>query len=305
MKAFIYKNYGSPEVLKFHDIEKPTAKDNEILVNIQATTVTAGDVRLRSSDFPRVIWLLARLIFGLFSPKKQILGHEFSGIVEAKGKNVTKFKIGQAVFGTTSKLKQGAYAEYIAVSQDGIIALKPENMNFQEATSLPVGAMTALFLWKKANIQTAKKVLVYGASGSVGTYTLQIAKSFGASVTAVCSTTNVAMVKSLGADEVIDYKKEDYTSLSKDFDIVFDAVGKTSKSEAKKVLKATGVFMTIQMLTKETTENLLAVKDLAEKGKLKAFIDKTYPFEKIVEAHKYVDTGRKRGNVVIDLKNQE
>lgn len=301
MKAFIYKKYGSPEVLKLTNIEKPTPKDHEILVKIKATTVTSGDVRLRASDFPTLFWLPARLIFGLFSPKKQVLGHEFSGIVEAKGKAVTEFEIGNEVFGTTSKLKQGSYTEYITVPQNGIIALKPKNMSFQESASLPVGAMTALFLLKKAKISKGQKVLVYGASGSVGTFAVQITKSLGASVTGVCSTSNVEMVKSLGADKVIDYKKEDYTSLENDFDIVFDAVGKTSKSKAKKVLKKEGVFTTIQSLTKETTENFLTVKDLAEKGNIKAFIDKVYPFEQIIEAHKYVDTGRKRGNVVIDL----
>jgi NADPH:quinone reductase-like Zn-dependent oxidoreductase len=306
MKAIVYTKYGSPGVLKLMEVDKPIPKDNEILVKIHAATVTSGDVRLRASDFPPLFWLPARLIFGLFIPKKKILGHEFSGVVEEKGKDVTKFNVGNEVFGTTTMLNTGSYAEYICLPQErkyGVVELKPVNLNFNESAALPVGGMTAMFLLKKANITRGQKVLVYGASGSVGTYAVQIANHFGSSITGVCSTSNVDLVKSLGTDKVIDYTKEDYTSLKNDFDIVFDAVGKTTKSKAKKILNKSGVFVSVKMLTSEKSENLLKLKELAEKGELKSFIDKYYPLEEIVSAHEYVDQGHKKGNVVIKIKD--
>lgn len=304
MKAVIYTQYGAPEVLKLTNIEKPKPKDNEILVKIHAATVTSGDVRLRASDFPALFWLPARLIFGLFKPKKQILGHELSGVVEAKGKQVTKFNVGDEVFGTTTLLNTGSYAEYICLPQtwkNGVVELKPTNLNFKEAAAIPVGGMTALFLLKKAQIDPGKKVLIYGASGSVGSFAIQLAKYSGASVTAVCSTSKVDMVRSLGADQVIDYKKEDYTTVTDQYDIVFDAVGKTTKSKAKSVLKRNGAFVSVNMLTSEKSEDLLRLKELAEKGMIKPFIDQFFSLEAIVEAHTYVDQGRKSGNVVIDI----
>ena len=305
MKAILYTKYGSPDVLKVMEIEKPIPKDNEILIKIHAATVTSGDVRLRSSDFPPLFWLPARLIFGLFKPKKTILGHEFSGIVEGMGKDVINFKVGDAVFGTTTMLPTGSYAEYICLPQKwkhGVIHLKPTNLNFHEAAALPIGGMTALFLLEKANISKNHKILVYGASGSVGSYGVQIAKQFGSSVIGVCSTSNIDIVKSLGADKVIDYTKDDYTLQNDNFDIVFDAVGKTTKSKAKSVLKKGGVFVSVKMLTKEKNEHLLKLKELAEKGKLKPLIDKCYPLEEIVSAHRYVDQGHKKGNVVIKIE---
>lgn len=306
MKAIIYKKYGSPEVLHLTECEKPTPKYNEILVKIHAASVTSGDVRLRASDFPPLFWLPARLIFGLFKPKKKILGHELAGVVEATGKDITKFKVGDKVFGTTTMLKGGSYAEYICLPEEwkhGVVALKPTNLNFKESAALPIGSMTALFLLEKAKIKNGQKVLVYGASGSVGTYAVQLAVHFGTSVTGVCSTSNLDMVKSIGADHLIDYTKEDYSQLSNEFDIVFDAVGKTTKSKARKILKKNGVFVSIGMMTDEKDEHLLYIKELAEKRELKPVIDRYYPLEDMVDAHKYVDQGHKKGNVVIEIND--
>ncbi len=304
MKAVVYEKYGPPEVLKIKDIAKPIPNDDEILVRIHAATVTSGDVRLRSSDFPPLFWLPARLIFGLFKPKKQILGHELAGTVEEIGKSVTEFKVGDSVFGTTTLLNTGSYAEYTCLPQkwkNGVVAIKPNNLNYREAAALPVGAMTAMYLLEKANLKQGQSVLVYGASGSVGSYAVQVANQRGSSVTGICSASNFEMVRSLGASLLIDYKKEDYSQGSEKFDIVFDAVGKTTKSKAKKVLKTGGTFVSVKMLTKEKDEHLRLIKDMAEDGKLTPFIDKSFNLEEIVKAHEYVDKGRKRGNVVIEI----
>ncbi|MCB0631347.1 MAG: NAD(P)-dependent alcohol dehydrogenase, partial [Lewinella sp.] len=283
----------------------PQPKDNEILVKICATTVTSGDVRLRSSDFPPVAWLFVRLMFGLFKPKKEILGHEFSGIVEAIGKEVTKYKVGDEIFATPTMLDTGSYTEYICIPQErkkGVLGLKPKNLSFKEAAALPVGGMTALFLLHKAKLSAGKQVLIYGGSGSVGSYAVQIAKAQGATVVAVCSSSNFDMVRSLGADSAIDYKQEDYSLLDNRFDIVFDAVGKTSRSKAKKVLKQGGSFVSVTSLTSPTQEHLSELKELAEKQKIKPYIDKCFQLSEIVAAHEYVDNGRKKGNVVIEIK---
>ncbi len=308
MKAAIYNTYGPPNVITLVELEKPRPKDDEILIKINAATVTSGDVRLRGSDFPPLFWLPARLIFGLFKPKKKILGHELAGTIEEVGKDVTKFKIGDHVFGTTTMLKTGSYAEYICLPQEwkhGVVEKKPENLSFKEAAALPVGAMTAMFLLKKAyqslEIKGGGKVLIYGASGSVGSYAVQIATQQGATVTGVCSGSNFKMVKSLGAKNLIDYKKEDYSQREEKFDIVFDAVGKTTKSKAKKVLNAKGAFVSVKMLTKEKSDHLMSIKNLADEKKLTPFIDRTFPLDEIVSAHEYVGSGRKRGNVVIDI----
>lgn len=304
MKAAIYTKYGPPDVLKLVDIEIPQPKGNELLVKIYATTVTSGDVRLRSSDFPPAAWLFARLMFGLFKPKREILGHELSGIVEAVGKDITKYKVGDEIVATPTMLNSGSYAEYICIPEErkkGVLGLKPKNLSFKEAAALPVGGMTALFLLNKAKLSKGQDVLVYGASGSVGSYAIQIAKAQGATVIAVCSNANFDMVKSLGADNVIDYRKEDYSLLEKKFDIVFDAVGKTSKSKAKKVLKQGGLFVSIASLTSLKQEHLNKLHELAEEGKVKPHIDKCFPLSDIVAAHEYVDKGRKRGNVVIKI----
>ncbi len=305
MKAVIHEKYGLTNVLKLKDIDKPKPKDDEILVKVFATTVTAADVRLRSSDFPPLFWLPARLMFGLFRPKKKILGHELAGIVEEIGKNVTKFKVGDSVFGTTTMLNTGAYAEYVCLPQkwkSGVVALKPKNLNYQQAAALPIGAMTAMYLLEKANLKNGQNVLIYGASGSVGSYAVQIAHQKRARVTGVCSSSNFKMVKSLGAENLIDYKKKDYSKSGEKFDIVFDTVGKTTKSKAKKVLKTGGNFVSVKMLTKEKDEHLMLIKEMAEKKELIPFIDRYFKLDEIVKAHEYVDTGRKKGNVVIDIK---
>ena len=304
MKAIIYEKYGPPEVLKLTDVEKPVPKDDEILVKIDTATVTSGDVRLRSSDFPAIFWLPARLMFGLFKPKKKILGHELAGIVEEIGKSFTKFKVGDSVFGTTTMLGTGSYAEYICLPQKwkhGVVALKPKNLSYSEASALPIGAMTAIYLLEKANLGKEQNVLIYGASGSVGSYAVQIANQKGATVTGICSASNFEMVKSFGAKSLIDYNKDDYSKGNEKFDIIFDAVGKTTKSKAKKVLRNGGAFVSVKMLTKEKDEHLELIKDLAEKGELKLFIDRSFKLGEIVEAHEYVDKGRKRGNVIIDI----
>lgn len=306
MKAITYTKYGSPSVLQMVDIEKPTPKPNEVLVKIYATSVTSGDARLRSSNFPAIAWLFVRLVYGLFKPKKEILGHEFSGIVEAVGKEVTKYKVGDEVVGTPTMLPSGSYTEYLCIPENrkkGVLALKPKTLSFNEAAVLPVGGITALFLLQKAKLDKGQNVLIYGASGSVGSHAIQIAKAQGATVTAVCSNSNFNMVKSLGADATLDYSIMDYSSLDQKFDIVFDAVGKTSKSKAIKILKKEGKFVSTQALTNPGQEHLNKLCELADKGKLKPFIDKTFSLSDIVNAHEYVDTGRKRGNVAIEVAN--
>tara|TARA_R110002049_G_scaffold26756_2_gene92913 strand:+ start:505 stop:1473 length:969 start_codon:yes stop_codon:yes gene_type:complete len=306
MKAVIYTKYGPPNVLKLVDIAKPQPKDNEVLVKICATTVTSGDARLRSSNFPLIVWLPVRLMFGLFKPKKEILGHEFSGIVEAIGKDVTKFKIGDEIFGTPTMLNSGTYTEYISIPQErkrGVLGLKPKILSFNEAAAFPVGGMTALFLLNKAKLGKEQNILIFGASGSVGSYAIQIAKEQKATVVAVCSSSNFDMVKSLGADSAIDYKKEDYSLCENKFDIVFDAVGKTSKSKAQKVLKKGGSFVSVKSLTTPKQEHLNKLKELADKGKVRPYIDKCFPLSEIMAAHEYVDKARKKGNVVIEIIN--
>lgn len=304
MKAAVYTKYGPPEVLKVTEVEKPRPKDNEILVKIEAATVTSGDVRLRGSDFPPLFWLPARLIFGLFRPKKQILGHELSGTVETIGSKVTRFKVGDAVLGTTTMLRWGAHAEYICLPEtwkQGVVIHKPDGLSFKEAAVLPVGSMAAMFLLKKGGLKKGTDVLIYGASGSVGSYALQIAKAYGAKVTTVSSGSNFGMLQSLGADAMLDYKKEDFTAGDKTFDIIFDAVGKTSKSKAKKVLKPNGSFISVKTITAEKTEQLQEVVDLTLAGKIKPFIDKEFSLNAIIDAHRYVETGRKRGNITITM----
>ncbi|WP_417593299.1 NAD(P)-dependent alcohol dehydrogenase [Owenweeksia hongkongensis] len=304
MKAAVYTKYGHPSVLKLIDIEKPQPKDNEILVKMYATTVTSGDARLRSSNFPPSVWLFVRLIYGLFKPKKEILGHEFSGIVEAVGKNVTKYKVGDEVVGTPTMLNTGSHIEYLCIPENrkkGGLVLKPKTLNFNEAAALPIGGMTALFLLQKAKLGKNQKVLIYGASGSVGSFAIQIAKAQGAKVMAVCSSSNLNMVKSLGADSTLDYRNQDYSLLEEKFDIVFDAVGMTSKSKAKKVLKQGGQFVSVQSITNPKQDHLEELCKLSEESKIKPFIDKTFLFAEIREAHEYVDQGRKKGNVVIEI----
>ncbi|MBK8030722.1 MAG: NAD(P)-dependent alcohol dehydrogenase [Chloroflexi bacterium] len=322
MKAVIATQYGAPEVLQLQEVAKPVPQAKQILVKVHATTVTAGDSRVRSFTVPRSFWLPARLTLGLTKPKKAILGMVIAGTVEAVGSAVTRFQPGDQVY-AYDITRLNAYAEYACVSEDQAVTLKPANVSFEEAAALPFGAVTALHFLKRGNIRRGQRVLIYGASGSVGTAAVQIAKHFGADVTAVCSTGNIELVRSLGADRVIDYTKEDFATLGITYDIIFDTVGTSSLAASERVLNDGGVYLQavagpaelIQMklaarrtgktfigeTAYPSTEALVDLKDLIEAGKLKPVIDRCYPLEQIVEAHRYVDQGHKKGNVVITV----
>jgi len=317
MKAIVYTQYGSPQVLQLKEVAKPTPKDNEILLRIKATAVNSGEVRLRKAD-PFAV----RFLFGLTKPKINTLGVVFSGEVESTGKNVTLFKIGEQVFGHTD-MSFGTYAEYKCLPQNGSLALKPANISHKEAAVIPFGGTTALHFIKKANIKQGQKVLIVGASGAVGSAAIQLAKFFGAIVTGVCSTGNVALVKSLGADEVIDYTNEDFTKNGVTYDVIFDTVKTISISRSLKSLNKKGTLIlsagmgkemlqglwiskttnikVLSGLIKHNAEDIIFLKKLIEVGKLKPVIDRTYPLEQIAEAHAYVEKGHKKGNVAIEV----
>lgn len=322
MKAVICTKYGPPEVLQIKDVEKPSPKSNEILIKVKATTVAVADCRIRGFNVPISFWLPARIALGLRRPGKPILGVELAGEVESVGKDVKLFKKGDPIFASTIK-DFGAYAEYKCLPEDWQIAVKPTNITFEEAAAIPIGARTALHYLKKGNIKAGQKVLIYGASGSVGTYAVQLAKYFEAEVIGICSSANLNMVKSLGADKVINYCAEEFTKKLGTYDMIFLAIDKWPFSICKKYLKGKGVYInattplkSLQMLWASITskkklimgenppdsaEDLNFLKDLVEAGTLKPVIDKSYTLDQIVEAHRYVDKGHKKGNVVITV----
>ncbi|MCU7946631.1 MAG: NAD(P)-dependent alcohol dehydrogenase [Candidatus Thiodiazotropha sp. (ex Cardiolucina cf. quadrata)] len=322
MKAIAWTKYGAPEVLKLIELEKPSPKKDEVLIKVHASSVTAGDCRLRAFKVPMGFWLPTRLAFGLTKPRNPIPGMDISGEIESIGKNVKLFKEGDKVYGTTG-MRLGANAEYTCLSENAALVKKPNNISHEQAVAIIFGGFTAIhFLKDKANIQRGQKVLVNGASGAVGTASIQLAKYFGAEVTAICSTSNIELVASLGAKKVIDYTKEDFTKNNETYDVILDAVGNLSLLQCKKSLKKQGKLILINtgLLTNllsiirknvicgvagESKEGLDFLRDRIEAGDIEAVIDKIYPLEQTAEAHRYVDTGHKKGNVVIYVEHKE
>ncbi|MFC2023178.1 NAD(P)-dependent alcohol dehydrogenase [Chloroflexota bacterium] len=330
MKAIVCTGYGSADVLQLQEVEKPRPADNEVLIKVFAATVNIGECRVRSFDVPLPFWLVYRMQLGLMRPKKPILGSVLAGEIEAVGRDVTRFSGGDQVFGIAIT-GFGAHAEYVCRPEDGALAMKPANMSYEEAAAVPHGAVTALhFLRDKANIQSGHRVLVNGASGAVGTFAVQLVKYFGAEVTGVCSTTNLEMVRSLGADRVVDYTREDFAKTGGTYDIIFDAVSKSSFSRCKSSLAEGGVYLatdpTVGVVTSmlwtslvgslpgrqtgkkaiwalgaERAEDLDFLRELIEAGKLRSVIDRRYPLEQVAEAHRYVGKGHTKGNVVISV----
>lgn len=331
MKAIVYTEYGGPDVLHLHETEKPSPKENEVLVRVKAVSVNFGDIIARnfknvspaSFNMPFLFWILSRFAFGLKKPKKRILGNSFAGEIEMTGKNVKHFKAGDAVFGYTGE-KMGAYAEYLCIPANGMLAPKASNMTIEEASCIPYGALMALSLLKKANIQKGQSVLILGASGGIGSAAVQLAKNyFEAEVTGMCSTKGLDYVKKLGADKVIDYKKDDFTKKGEVYDLIFDVLGKTSFTKTKNSLKQNGIYLSVsfkmkklfQMLWTNITggkrvlcvlaspepEDLIFIKSLIENGRMISVIDKEFPLEEAAKAHRYTESGNRKGNVVIKV----
>ncbi len=334
MKATIYTEYGSPDVLKLKEVEKPTPKDNEVLIRIYASNINYGDLTARNFaniparkfNMPMLLLFPAKMAFGLKEPKKQILGSEFSGKIEAVGKDVKQFKVDDEIFAYNG-MNMGGNAEYICMPENGMIGLKPNNMSYEEAATIPYGGIMSLSLLRRIHIQNGQKVLINGASGSIGSIALQLAKYFGAEVTGVCSTPRIEYVKSLKADKVIDYTKEDFADNGENYDVFFDILGRSSFSKVKNSLTKNGRYLLASFKTKhilsmlktklgrskkvicalanENPEDLILLKELVEKGKLKSIIDKSFPLEKVAEAHRYIEKGHKKGNVVISVNHNE
>jgi NADPH:quinone reductase-like Zn-dependent oxidoreductase len=304
MKAVICPQYGPPEVLVIKDMPKPSPKKNEVLVKIVASSLNTGDVRIRGLRVEGFMKFVMRIMLGFTKPRRPILGTVFSGIVEQTGEAVTRFKVGDEVYGTTG-LKQGCHAEYLSISEKKVITKKPQNATFEEAAALPFGGQTAIYFLRKGKIEEINnpQVLIYGATGSVGTAAVQMAKHYGATVTAVCSSKGKELAERLGADNIILYDKEDFTKVSVKFDIILDALGKTNKKQCKTLLKPNGKFLTVEGtdISSERTEYLEFLRQLFENKNYNAIIDKVYPLAQMVEAHRYVDTGRKKGNVVLKI----
>lgn len=325
MKAIVYEKYGSPGVVRLAEVPKPAPRDNEVLVRIDATTVTTGDWRARSLDMPAGFRLMGRLVFGVFGPRQPILGAELAGVIEAVGKAVTRFKAGDEVFAFTGA-GFGCHAEFRTVPEDGMIALKPARLSFEEAAALSFGGTTALsFLRDKGGIKAGEKVLIVGASGGVGTAAVQLARHFGAEVTGVCGTANLGLVRSIGADKVIDYTRDDFAGTGETWDIILDTTATAPFARCDRALNQNGRLLVVhgsfaQALAMERPpkasgkkviagvaaarpEDLRFLAKLAEAGAFKPVIDRSYPLEHAAEAHAYVDTGRKRGNVVMTIEH--
>ena len=332
MKAIVYTEYGPPDVLQRKEVEKPVPKENEILIRNHATTVNIGDIWARNfkeitpSKFtmPLPLWLPSRMYFGFTKPKINILGSEFAGEVEAVGKDVKRFRKGDQVFGYRGQ-RMGAYAEYLCIPEDEMVALKPTNVAYEETAAVPYGALTALSLLRKVNIQGEQRVLINGASGNIGSAAVQLAKYFGAEVTGICGTPRLEFVRILGADKVLDYTREDFTKNGETYDLIFDILGKSSFLSCKNSLKQNGIYLlasfkmkqlfqmlwtsitggkkVICALSSENSKDLIFIKELVEAGKIKSIIDRCYPLEQAAEAHRYVEKGYKTGSVIITVEN--
>lgn len=322
MRAVVYEKYGPPGVLHLKELEKPITADDEVLIEVRAATATTGDARVRALNMPPGFGLMSRLIFGVFAPRKKILGVELAGVVAAIGKNVTRFKVGDEVF-AASGMEMGCYAEFRAIKETGAIAKKPPSLSFEQAAALSFGGNTALDFFRRGGLKSGEHILINGASGAVGSAAVQLAKHFGAHVTGVCSTANLELVRTLGADAVIDYTKEDFTAHGERYDLIMDTAGTAPFSRSKRALKPNGRLLAVlaglpsilgSMLTHlfgdkkiiagpapDRAEDLRVLAELAEQGKYKPLIDRAFPLEQTSEAHAYVDSGRKRGNVVLTV----